>query len=54
MGPSVFKFEANWLKEEKCVDLEQEAWVNSFQFSSSSVSEGMKDISRVMMDWSKN
>jgi hypothetical protein len=31
-----------------------EAWINSFQFGSSSVSEGLKDISRVMMDWSKN
>jgi hypothetical protein len=54
MGPSVFKFEANWLKEDKCVGLVQEAWVNSFQFGASSVSEGLKDISRVMMDWSKN
>jgi hypothetical protein len=54
MGPSVFKFEANWLKEEKCANLVQEAWVNSFQFGSSSVSEGLKDISWVMTDWSKN
>jgi hypothetical protein len=53
-GPSTFKFEASWLKEDGCTNLVQEAWLRSFQEGATIVNEGLKDVSKVMSDWSRN
>jgi hypothetical protein len=54
LGSETIKFEANWLKEDGYADLVQEAWINSFQGGASSVREGLKEVSKIMFNWSRN
>jgi hypothetical protein len=55
-GPitNVFKFEARWIQEEGCAELIEKAWIDSFSVGSQTVKEGLKDVSRILGDWSRN
>jgi hypothetical protein len=47
-------FEACWLQEEGCAELVEKAWADSFMDGSSTVREGLQDVSRALGDWNKN
>jgi hypothetical protein len=55
-GPNtnVFRFEARWIQEEGCAELIEKTWVDSFSAGSQTMKEGLKDVSRILDDWSKN
>jgi hypothetical protein len=53
-GEKGFKFEASWLKEDKCGEVVEDAWNQAMEQPSASVHDALKGVAVSLTNWSQN